>query len=92
MSKVSISRRHGMSHNELISEVEHLAQSLVDKYGGSYSWKGNELIYNYSGGVTAMVHCGEDDVKVDVKFGMLMSMLKGTIAREIEGYLDSHLG
>jgi putative polyhydroxyalkanoate system protein len=91
MSKVSIARRHGMGRDQLVSEIEQMAEKLVAKYGGSYSWKGNELTYNYSGGVTACVHCAEKELNVDVKFGMLMSMLKGPITKEIEDYLDKHL-
>ena len=91
MSKVSISRQHSMDHDKLLAEVEELAQGLVKKYGGEYRWDGDQLTYDYSGGVTACVQCGSDDVQVEVKFGMLMSMLKGPISREIEEYLDKHL-
>jgi len=91
MSKISISRRHSMGRDQLVGEIEQLAKTLVTKYGGSYDWKGDELTYNYSGGVTACVRCAEKDLDVDVKFGMLMSMLKGPISREIEDYLDKHL-
>jgi len=91
MSKVSITRRHTMGREQLTSEIQQLADKLVSKYGGSYNWKGDELTYNYSGGVTACVRCAEKDLTVDVKFGMLASMMKGTVTREIEGYLDKHL-
>lgn len=91
MSKVSIARRHGMGREQLTAEIQKMAEELVAKYGGSYNWQGNELTYNYSGGVTACVHCADEALNVDVKFGMLMSMLKGPITKEIEDYLDKHL-
>lgn len=91
MSKVSIARRHGMERDQLTSEIEQMAKDLVKKYGGTYSWKGDELTYNYSGGITACVHCADKELNVDVKFGMLMSMLKGPITKEIEDYLDKRL-
>ena len=81
-----------MNHDQLIAEVEDLAGQLVKKYGGDYHWEGDQLTYKYSGGVTACVNCTASDVSVDVTFGMLMSMLKGPITREIEEYLDDHLG
>jgi len=90
MSKFSISRKHTMDHEQLLSEVEQLAVKLVQKYGGGYSWEGDVLTYNYSGGVNACVHCAPEKVDVDVKFGMLMSMLKGPVSREIEQNLDKH--
>jgi putative polyhydroxyalkanoate system protein len=91
MSKISISRDHSLDHDHLITEVEHLADKLVEKYGGDYSWDGDELNYSYSGGVNACVQCKPDSVNVDVKLGMLMAMFKGPIAREIEDYLDKHI-
>lgn len=91
MSKVSIKRSHSMDHAGLIAEVEDLADKLVGKYGGDYHWEGDQLTYKYSGGVTACVQCTKNDVGVDVSFGMLMSMLKGPITREIEEYLDKHI-
>ena len=90
MSKVSLSRRHNLGHQKLVAEVEQMARSLVDKYGGEYRWDGDRLTYSYSG-VTACVQCAEEDVNVDLTFGMLMSMMKGPITREVENYLDSHL-
>ena len=90
MSKVSISRKHNLGHEKLVDEVEELARWLVDKYGGEYRWDGDQVIYRYSG-VTACVRCAEDHVNVDLTFGMLMSMMKGPITREVENYLDNHL-
>jgi len=91
MSKITVSRNHNMNHGELLTQVEHLADKLVAKYGGEYQWDGDELTYNYSGGVTACICCTEKDINVDVKLGMLMGMFKASIAREIEDYLDSHI-
>jgi putative polyhydroxyalkanoate system protein len=92
MSKIFICRQHQFDHDELVSHVEQLAGKLVEKYGGNYEWQGNDLIYEYSGGLTARVKCSEDEVNVDVKLGMLMAMVKSTIAREIENYMDSYIG
>jgi len=91
MSKISVSRNHHMNHDELLAEVERLADKLVAKYGGDYQWNGDQLTYNYSGGVTACIQCTEADINVDVKLGMLMAMFKGSISKEIEDYLDSHI-
>ncbi len=91
MSKVSITRTHNMNRENLRAEVEEMAAQLVERHGGDYSWAGDQLTYKYSGGVTANVHCEDDRVRVDVSFGMLMSMLKGPISREIEQYLDKRL-
>lgn len=91
MSKISICREHSMAHEDLLNQVEELADKLVAKYGGEYEWDGDELCYRYSGGVTAKILCTDEDVNVDIKLGMLMAMLKGTISREVEEYLDNHI-
>lgn len=91
MSKVTLSRRHNLGHGKLVAEVEQLADQLVEKYGGDYRWDGDRMTYRYSGGVTACVQCGEETVDIDLTFGMLMSMMKGPITRQIEDYLDKHL-
>lgn len=90
MSRISITREHHFSHEEAISHIEQLAEKLVQKYGGSYQWQGDDLVYEYSGGLTAKVSCTEDDVSVDIKLGMLMAMLKSTISKEVEGYMDKY--
>lgn len=92
MSKISITREHHFSHQEAIAHIEQLADKLVQKYGGSYEWQGDDLVYDYSGGLTARVSCSEDDVSVNIKLGMLMAMLKSTIANEVEGYMDKYFG
>lgn len=80
-----------MSHQELIDHAEELADKIVKKFGGSYHWDGDALNYHYSGGVTVCIECTEEEVGVDVKLGLLMSMMKSTFAREIEDYLDKNI-
>lgn len=91
MSKISIHKKHHMSKDDLVSHAEELAESIVAKYGGDYHWEGDLLHYSYSGGVSVQIACTESDVAVDVKLGMLMSMLKGPITREIDTYLDNNI-
>lgn len=91
MSSLCIKRQHTMAPDKLKSEVEALAEKLVDKFGGSYQWEGDKIRYAYSGGVKASVACTPKDVQVDVELGMMMSMLKGKIKSEVEGYLDKHI-
>ena len=48
--------------------------------------------YSYSGGIDARLTLQEDDILVDVKLGVLMLMAKKPLEREINRYLDTHLG
>lgn len=91
MSDLKIKRAHTMSPEQIKTQIEALADKLVDKFGGSYHWQGDEIRYAYSGGVNASVACTASDVEVNVKLGMMMSMFKGKIKSEVEEYLDQHI-
>ena len=91
MSTIPLKRGHSMAADQLKAEIQALADKLVEKFGGSYRWQGDEIHYDYSGGLNACVACGPSEVKVDVKLGMMMGMFKGKIKSEVEEYLDSHI-
>jgi len=80
-----------MGKDDLVTHVEELGDKIVSRFGGSYQWKDDRLHYHYDGGVTVWIQCGDRDVAVDVKLGMLMGMLKGKITKEIEDYLDNNI-
>ena len=90
MSSLKIKKYHHMEPDELRTQVESLADGLVDKFGGHYHWEGDKVFYAYSG-VKACVACNDKDVQVDVELGMMMSFMKGKIKEEIEAYLNKHL-
>ncbi len=92
MSKIAIRREHNMDRAALLGEVENLATDLQQKYGGEYHWQGDVLKYHYSGGLDAAVACSDQEVRVDVSLGMMLSMMKKPIQRQIEDYLDRHIG
>jgi len=91
MSHIHIEREHDLDRKTLRKRAEKLAQHLQQNFGGDYSWEGDTVHYNYSGGIDARLTLEKEEVLVDVKLGMLMRMLKGRIENEIEGYLDRHL-
>lgn len=92
MALVRISRGHRLGGAELRGRVDTLAASLVARYGGDYRWQGDLVHYRRVGGVDAEIHCGEDQLRVDVSLGPLAGFLRGTIEREINAALDRHLG
>ena len=91
MSRIYIQREHALDRKTVRKRAEALAKQLVDEYGGSYRWEGDTVHYSYSGGIDARLTLQEDDILVDVKLGVLMLLMKGPLAREIERYLDQHL-
>lgn len=92
MSRIYLQREHALSRKTLRKRAEALAKQLQSEYGGSYRWEGDTVHYSYAGGIDARLALQEQDILVDVKLGVLMLMVKGALTREIERYLDEHLG
>ncbi|MAS40338.1 MAG: polyhydroxyalkanoic acid system protein [Porticoccaceae bacterium] len=92
MALVQICRAHRLSGAELHDRVDALAGRLVARYGGDYRWQGDLVHYRRAGGVDAEIHCGAEQLRVEVSLGPLAGFLRGTIEREINAALDRHLG
>jgi len=91
MSSISIRRKHKMSQEALAQQVEQLAEKIATRYGGSYRWQGDALMFRHDGGVDVCIQCTADELAVDAKLGMLASMMKGKLTSEIEDYLEKHI-
>lgn len=91
MAGIAIRWEHNLEPEALREQMEQLAETLRQKFGGDYHWQGNVLEYHYSGGLDARVECRAGEILVDVRLGMMMGMMKGRIRSEIEGYLERHL-
>ena len=71
-------------------KAEALAQRLACEYDVKYRWSGDTLEFKRSG-ADGTIAVGDDSVRVELKLGLLLSALGGTIKREIEQTLDKHL-
>lgn len=91
MSTITLKRSHTMSSERLHDEVQALADKLVDKFGGSVRWQGDEIHYEYGGGLKACVACSDDEVQVSVELKGMMSLFSERIASEVEEYLRRHI-
>ena len=91
MSTITLRHSHTMKSDRLREAVQALADKLVDKFGGSAGWQGDEIHYEYSGGLKACVACSADEVQVDVELKGVMSLFRDRIASEVEGYLQRHI-
>jgi putative polyhydroxyalkanoate system protein len=92
MSRIYLQREHALDRKTLRKRTEALAKQLKSEYGGDFRWEGDTVHYSYSGGIDARLTLQQKDILVDVKLGVLMLMLKSALTREIERYLDEHLG
>jgi putative polyhydroxyalkanoate system protein len=88
---IVIGRRHDLGVAKAKRLAETLARKLQDEFGGTYTWKGNELRFQRPG-ASGSVKVTKDSVQVRVELGLLLTPLRARIEREIGAGLDAHLG
>jgi putative polyhydroxyalkanoate system protein len=88
---IVVGRHHDIGLAKAMRLAETIAQQLRDDYGGSYSWKGNELHFRRTG-ASGRVTVTKDDFEVRVELGLLLTPLSSRIEREIHMFCDEHLG
>lgn len=91
MANISIARKHSLNHTKARAVAEKIAKDLKKRFDLDYEWDGEHIDFERPG-VTGRMHVGKDKIKLDVHLGLLLSMLKPTIEREIETQLDKLLG
>ncbi len=91
MAAISIARKHSLSHVKARAVAEKIAKDLKKRFNLDYEWDGEHIDFERPG-VTGRMLVGKDKIRLDVQLGMLLSMLKPTIEREIETQLDKLLG
>lgn len=90
MSHITVERSHSLGLALAREKAEALAERLASRYDVKCQWQGDTLQFKRSG-VDGSIAVGDDRVCVDIKLGMLLAALGGTIKSEIERVLDKHL-
>lgn len=90
MSRITIERSHSLGRAAAREKAEALAQRLASEYDVKFRWAGDTLEFKRSG-ADGTIDVSDDLVRVNLKLGLLLSALSGTIKREIEDTLDKHL-
>jgi putative polyhydroxyalkanoate system protein len=90
MSRITVERTHSLGLAAARDKAEALAQRLASEYDVKYRWSGDTLEFKRSG-ADGTIAVGDTSVRVELKLGLLLSALGGTIKREIEETLDKHL-
>lgn len=91
MSVISIRRDHHLPPEQIRQEVETLAEQLADKLGAEYHWEEDTLKFSRKQ-ASGHIDIGERDVSIEVRLGMMLRPLKGTLEKLVSQYLDEHLG
>ncbi|GAB6196258.1 polyhydroxyalkanoic acid system family protein [Lysobacter xanthus] len=86
MSTIDIRHTHGLAPEQARQAVQHIAESLAQKFGVDHGWQGDALTFRRSG-VDGRVHLEPDAVRVTAELGFLLGAMKGTIESEIRRVL-----
>jgi putative polyhydroxyalkanoate system protein len=90
MSKIKVTRQHTIGERKARAAVEKLARRLRDELDAEYHWEGSTLQFTRTG-ASGHIDVGDEDVKIEIKLGMLLTPLKGKIEKTIEEKIDKYL-
>ena len=90
MSRIRVERSHSLGREAAREKAERLAERLASEYDVRYRWNGDTLEFKRSG-ADGRIEVGEDRVRVELKLGLLLSAMGGSIKRQIEEALDKNL-
>lgn len=90
MATVEITREHSLGKDLAKERAQLMADKLAAKLDAKCSWQGDELTFQRSG-VDGSILIGEDDVRVAVKLGMLLTPMAGMVKGEIEKALNRYM-
>ncbi len=90
MANIRIKRNHTLGIDNAKVEVEKIAQALRSEIQADYKWSGNKLVFQRTG-ASGSIDVGADYIDLDIKLGMALSLLKGTIEESINSKLDTAL-
>ena len=90
MSRIHVERPHALGREAVREKAEKLAQRLAREYDVRYQWRGDTLEFKRSG-ADGSIEVSDAKVRVEVKLGLLLSAMSGSIKREIERALDEYL-
>ena len=90
MAVIKVERQHELGAAKARTAVEKVAKKLQKDLDAEYHWEGSTLQFSRSG-AKGHIDVGEEDVRIEIKLGMLLSPLKGKIEKTIEQEIDQHL-
>ncbi len=91
MARISIDRKHSLSHKKAKDVAEKMAQNLNQRFDLTYAWDGDHVDFERPG-VSGRMRVGKDRIVLDVDLGFLLAPLKPVIERAIVTQLDQLVG
>lgn len=82
MARLSIARKHSLSHKQARAAAQKVADDLKDRFDLRYEWRGDSISFERTG-LSGEMHVGKSEVRLDCELGMLLSLLKSKLEAEI---------
>ncbi|UFH49152.1 polyhydroxyalkanoic acid system family protein [Pseudomonas sp. KNUC1026] len=90
MSQITVERQHTLGREVARERAGKLVEKLQSKYDMQAEWEGDTVELKRSG-ITGQVAITETLVRVEIKLGMMLSMMGGMVEAEINKALDKYL-
>ncbi|MBA1204857.1 polyhydroxyalkanoic acid system protein [Pseudomonas capeferrum] len=90
MTQISVERKHSLGREAARAKAETLVEKLSREYDLKADWQGDRVDISHSG-ANGSIQIEDDSIRVDLKLGMMLSMMSGKIKSEIERALDKAL-
>lgn len=90
MTQISVERKHSLGRDAARQRAEALVDKLSKQYELKAEWKGDRVEIKRSG-ANGSVEIGDDSIRVELKLGMMLSVMSSTIKAGIEEALDKAL-
>ena len=90
MPSINIERQHSLSLKKAKAAVDEVAVKIAEKFQMTTEWEGDHLKFSRKG-VEGKILVSHEQVKVDAELSFMVGLIKGTIEKEINGYLDKVL-
>jgi putative polyhydroxyalkanoate system protein len=91
MSRIRISKQHHLTHKKAKDVAEKIARDLQKRFALEYAWNGDHVDFERPG-LSGRMHVGADEISLDVNLGLLLSVLKPALEKEIHAQLDGLIG
>ncbi|MBF8744265.1 polyhydroxyalkanoic acid system protein [Pseudomonas putida] len=90
MTQISVERKHSLGRDAARAKAEALVDKLAREYDLKATWNGDRVDVARSG-ASGSVQIFDDRIRVDLKLGMMLSIMGSSIKSEIERALDKAL-
>ena len=90
MSHINVRHKHKLKGAALKKRVEHLADTLCEKYSADWRWEGDRLLIEHSN-LTGSVTCDPKEIVVEARLGFFLSMFHDRVETEIVRILDQEI-